>query len=183
MKPVRIVLCSDNHGDRESISFIRREYADFDYLIHCGDSEMMTEELDGFLCVQGNHDYSKHPDHQILTIGDHRIYICHGHMDFYRYFKYNPMIENAKKNHCDTVFFGHVHTYQDTVQQGIRLLNPGSLYHNRDATKPSYMLVTIDDEGIHAERRDYIKVKKEVKKKEPGWFTRWIKKFFEEDNK
>ena len=98
-------------------------------------------------------------------------------MDFYRYFKYHSMIENAKAQQCDTIFFGHVHTFQDMVQEDVRLLNPGSLFHNRDATKPSYMLVTIDDDGIHAERKDYIK----QTDKKPGWIERLLKKLLKEE--
>lgn len=167
MEPVKIILASDNHGKREALDYLRSTYADYDYLIHCGDSEMDTEEMEGFLFVAGNHDHydASVPYQIILEAGGHRIYICHGHMDFMRYFLYASMVENARKKNCDTVFFGHVHTYQDKVQEEIRLLNPGSMYHNRDARHPSYMKILIDDEGIHAERVDYIPESEKNRKK------------------
>lgn len=157
MAPVRILLCGDNHGDREILQHLREQYADYDYLIHCGDSEMTPQDMEGFLFVRGNHDQyydDSVPLRLILEIGAYRIYVCHGHKDFLRYFKYETMLENAAEAGCDTVFFGHVHTYQDTVQKGIRLLNPGSLFHNRDGRHPSYMEIVIDGEDIQVKRVD-----------------------------
>lgn len=158
METVRIVVAGDNHGDRQALRYLRETYADYDYFVHCGDSEMAIEELEGFLCVRGNNDFAlgnNAPDQRILEVGGHRIYICHGHMDFLSYFHYEPLARRAKSQNCDTVFFGHVHTYDDETIDGVRLLNPGSLRHNRDASPPSYMLVYIDEDGIRAVRKEY----------------------------
>lgn len=159
MDKYRILLCSDNHRDRQGLRELREKYADYDYLIHCGDSEMTKEEMEGYLFVRGNHDMyydDSVPDRIILPVGEHRVYICHGHKEFRRYFLYETMLGNAAAAGCDVIFFGHVHTYQDTVQKGIRLLNPGSMYHNRDGKHPSYMEIEICGKEIHAERVDYV---------------------------
>lgn len=174
MNTVRILLVSDNHGDREALKVLREMYADYDYFVHCGDSEMTIDELEGFLCVRGNNDFAlgnNAPDQRILEAGGHRIYICHGHMDFLSYFHYEPMARRAKAQGCDTVFFGHVHTYDDLTVDGVRLLNPGSLRHNRDGSPPSYMLVHISDSGIEAVRMDYIARKKQSRE---TWLDRLI---------
>ena len=174
MKDVRIVLVSDNHGDRKSLQFIRETYADYDYLIHLGDSDLMAEEMEGFLCVCGNHDIQYHdkvPDYRILEIGAHRIYLCHGHKDFLSYYHYKPMVMHAKAHGCDTVFFGHVHTYHDTELDGVRLLNPGSIFHNRDGSSPTYMLVTINEEGLHVQGVTY---QTESAKHPQGWLMRLL---------
>ena len=110
-------------------------------------------ELEGFICVRGNHDFAlegKVPDHLVLEIGGHRIYVCHGHMDFLSYFHYEPMAAHAKENDCDLVFFGHVHTCADVTIDNIRMLNPGSIWHNRDGSRPSYMLVHITGKDVQA---------------------------------
>jgi len=177
MAPVNILLVSDSHGDRESLAYLKELYQDYDYLIHLGDSEMRTAELEGYLAVKGNHDSladADMPELMILEVNGHRILVCHGHKEFIQYFKYAAMLEHAKRENCDTVFFGHVHVYQDTVQQGIRLLNPGSVYHNRDGTHPSYMLVKVDEEGIHAERMRYKAPSRQNEK--PGWLERFLEK-------
>lgn len=153
MDTVRIVLVSDNHGDRQALRYLKTMYADYDYFVHCGDSAMTYGELEGFICVRGNHDFAlegKVPDHLVLEIGGHRIYVCHGHMDFLSYFHYEPMAAHAKENDCDLVFFGHVHTCADVMIDGIRMLNPGSIWHNRDGTRPSYMLVHITGKDVQA---------------------------------
>jgi putative phosphoesterase len=173
MKDVRIVLVSDHHGDRKSLQFIRETYADYDYLIHLGDSDLTVEEMDGFLCVCGNHDLQYHgkvPDYRILEIGAHRIYLCHGHKDFLSYYHYKPMVMHAKAHGCDTVFFGHVHTYDDEVIDGVRLLNPGSIRHNRDGSRASYMLVEISEEEITVTKKEYVKVS------QPGFLEKLIRK-------
>ena len=73
------------------------------------------------------------------------------------YFHYEPMINRARAEGADIIFFGHVHTYLDTVQDGMRLLNPGSIRHNRDATPPSYMLVEISRENVAVTKKEYIR--------------------------
>ena len=159
MDTVRIVLVSDNHGDRKGLQYLRETYADYDYFVHCGDSEMSIGELEGFICVRGNNDFplgNDAPDQTVLEAGGHRIYICHGHMDFLSYFHYEPLARRAQARGCDTVFFGHVHKYDDETVEGVRLLNPGSLRHNRDGSAPSYMLVHINEDGILAQRMEYV---------------------------
>ena len=47
---------------------------------------------------------------------------------------------------CDTVFFGHTHVATDTIVDGVRLINPGSLYYSRDGRPISYCIITIDEE-------------------------------------
>ena len=173
-KEYRIVLVSDNHGDRKSLQYLGETYPEYDYFIHCGDSEMPAGEMDGFICVEGNNDFGYHgeiPLNQVLAVGKHRIYICHGHMDFLSYFHYEPMVKRAVNMGCDIVFFGHVHTYYDEVLDGVRLLNPGSIRHNRDGSPPSYMLVHIRDDDIDVMHMTY-----GSHEKKEGWFARFLKK-------
>ena len=61
----------------------------------------------------------------------------------------------AKKVHCDIVFYGHTHIPQDITVDGIRCINPGSIWHNRDGSKPSYMIIRLDDKNIEVEKKEY----------------------------
>lgn len=163
MNTTRIVLVSDNHGDSQCLKDLKEQYPDYDLFVHCGDSEMEEEYMDGYICVRGNNDYlytRKTPDSLTLHIQGHIIYVCHGHMDFLSYFHYEPMINRAKAEGADIIFFGHVHTYLDTVQDGVRLLNPGSIRHNRDASPPSYMLVEISRENVTVTKKELIRTRK-----------------------
>ena len=58
----------------------------------------------------------------------------------------NVFVDKAKKEKVDTVFFGHTHIFMDDYYNGIRFINPGSIYNNRDLTPPCYAIVTIDDD-------------------------------------
>ncbi len=166
---MKIVLVADNHGDRKCLEYLKETYADYDLFVHCGDSEMPFEEMKGFVCVSGNNDFQYGPavqDQVILHAGGHNIYICHGHMDFLSYFHYEPLAKRAKAKGCDVVFFGHVHVYCDQMVDGVRLLNPGSIRHNRDGTQPSYMLVEISDGEITTIHKTY------GEKKKPDFWSR-----------
>ncbi|MBQ1922419.1 MAG: metallophosphoesterase family protein, partial [Lachnospiraceae bacterium] len=43
--------------------------------------------------------------------------------------------------------FGHTHCHFDTVQKGIRYLNPGAVRGCRDSGKRTYMLLNLADNG------------------------------------
>lgn len=174
MEKVRIVLVSDNHGDRKALKYLRETYADYDYFIHLGDSSLPLEAMEGFICICGNHDLRYHeqvPEYRIFEFCGHRIYACHGHKDFLSYFHYEPMVMHAKKHGCDTVFFGHVHTYHDTILDGVRLLNPGSIWHNRDGSSPTYMLITVTEKGLIVQGVVY---RTEAAKHQDGWLMRLL---------
>ncbi len=172
---MKILAVSDNHGDKEALKNVLAMYPDMDHYIHCGDSEMMAQEMDPrFIKVLGNHDYlmgSNAPIETVLEAGGHRFLICHGHMHFLSYFHYDPMIRKAREKGCDTVIFGHVHTYCDRTEDGMRLLNPGSVWHNRDGTPPSFMIITIEGDTMTAERVTYTKPAREKKEKK-GFFAK-----------
>ncbi len=95
-KSVQIVLVSDNHGSREPLEYVRRTHADADSFIHCGDVELPTYLVDGFAVVQGNNDnYQQFPARRIIELGEHRIYVCHGHRDMF-FGHFDMLSEKAK---------------------------------------------------------------------------------------
>lgn len=156
-KPVKIILVSDNHGDAAPLDFVRDKYRGAQYFIHCGDAELPTWMLGGFSIVQGNNDgYKQFPDRLIMPVGEHQIYICHGHRDMF-FGHVDMLAEKAKENKCDLVFFGHTHIPFDAEIDGIRLVNPGSIWHNRDGSKPSYCIVTLNGKEIKVEKMIYEK--------------------------
>ena len=143
---LKICLCSDNHGDKEIIEKIKNDNNDCDYYFHLGDSSMNEEELFPFISVKGNNDFGiVFPMQRIIEIKNHRILLLHGHG--YTYSLYS-LIKKALDEKCDVVFFGHTHEYLDEEYEGIRLINPGSCFYNKDLSKPCFALVTIDDNGI-----------------------------------
>ena len=150
---LRICLCSDNHGDIDSINKILNDNPSCDYYLHAGDAMLDPSYMNPFAVVLGNNDWDyEYPKQLILEIGGHRILLFHGHGYTY---SVNMLVEKAKQEKVDTIFFGHTHVFMDKYIAGIRLINPGSCFHNRDLTPPSYARVYILDDGsIKAERID-----------------------------
>lgn len=156
-KKIKIVLVSDNHGQREGLEYVRTAHSDADYFFHCGDTELPPYELHGFAVVQGNNDYyGTYPMRKILEIGSHRIMLVHGHRDVI-FGHYEMLADKAAALGCDIACFGHSHIYHDSEVNGVRLLNPGSIWRNRDGSQPSYMIVTLDGDRILAERKTFQK--------------------------
>ncbi len=152
---IRVIICSDSHGRSDGLEYLKKTYPDADYFIHCGDIELPKYMLGGFAAVQGNNDfYNEFPAQLVLEIGMHRILVVHGHRDlFWRSF--DALCGKASALGCDIVCFGHTHIYHDSVEDGIRMLNPGSIWHNRDGSPASYMIMTLDGENIDVQKMTY----------------------------
>lgn len=150
---IRICLCSDNHGNEESLNKILNDNPKCDYYFHLGDSHFDEKKLKPFISVKGNNDWEyDFPKKRIVEIMNHRILLFHG--DGYT-FSEKLLTDKAINEKCDTVFFGHTHMFYDNTYNGIRLINPGSCYHNRDLSNPCYAIVTIESNGIiNVERID-----------------------------
>lgn len=150
---LKICLVSDNHGDLHSINKILNDNPACDYYFHCGDVLVAPELISPFAAVEGNNDWDyDYPKQRIIEIGKHRILIMHSHRYVY---SWQLMVSKAKNEKCDVVFFGHTHSFYDDIHSGIRFINPGSCYHNRDLTAPCYARVYILDNGdIKVERVD-----------------------------
>lgn len=148
---VRICLCSDNHGDIDSIEKIKNDNPACDYYFHLGDSGLNEELLHPFIAVRGNNDWNDFfPVERTFEIYNHRILLMHG--SGYTY-SLNVLADKAKQNKCDVILFGHTHRFLDEEYKGIRLINPGSCFYNRDMSEPCYAIVTVFEDGrINVER-------------------------------
>ena len=155
MDSIKIILVSDNHYHSEPLKVLQEYYKDADYFFHCGDSEMPYKSLAGFARVRGNNDYdSNYPNSLTLEIGEHKFLLVHGHRQLYG-FNYEGLVTMAKREGCDIVCFGHTHRYLAIEQDSILLLNPGSIWCNRDGSDPSYMIITLEGKKVKVERKNY----------------------------
>lgn len=151
----KIVLVSDSHLREGVLKRILDIEKDADHYIHCGDSELMENEIRPFISVRGNNDYyGNFRNEMILKIEGHKILITHGHHYYISFYSLDDLIERAKELNADVVFFGHLHVYIDLVVDDIHLINPGSCNHNRDYSEPSYCVITIDEKDVKVERKE-----------------------------
>lgn len=140
---MKIVVVSDNHGNREVLNKILNDNQDAHYYFHLGDSEMDANDLFPFACVKGNIDYDYNlPYDKVVDVLNHSFFLCHGNSYS---LEYNLLARAGKMNDCDFVLFGHSHCFEDIVVDGVRLINPGSCSRPKDGFNPSYAIINIDD--------------------------------------
>ena len=149
----RILIVSDNHGDETGLKKIIENEGPFDRMIHLGDSQMSEKELfDLVPCpidiVSGNCDsYSSFPKEKILYIGNHTIYITHGHLKGVNY-GMERLINTAIEAGADIALYGHTHTPFRKDMPGLTVINPGSISRPRQFPKvPTWVLMEVDDYG------------------------------------
>lgn len=143
---MEIVVVSDSHGRIEVLKQIRDRHPDADAYIHCGDSETDEAHLDSFVSVQGNNDtYYDYPQFRVIELNTEKLLVIHGHQ-YYMGTRVKEIAQRAKHIHCTMAFFGHTHVFLSTIEDGVLVVNPGSVYMNRDGTPPCYALIH-DHEG------------------------------------
>ena len=145
---MKIVVVSDSHGRDDALEYVLQQHGDAYAYIHCGDLDADPGAFPRFVTVGGNNDiFYDYPDEQILSIGTHRIFIVHSHQFMYSR-RSQQLADAAKERSCDIVCYGHTHIAADETVDGIRLINPGSLWRSRDGRGPSYALLNIDGDTV-----------------------------------
>lgn len=143
---MKIILMSDSHGRNHLIDEIMEKHKDADAFLHCGDIECDEYVYPNMRIVRGNNDYyADFPEKMKIRMGPFRVLMLHSHLCYARD-RLTYLSKMAKKEGCDTVFFGHTHVACDKVVNGIRLINPGSLYYSRDGRPISYCIITVDND-------------------------------------
>lgn len=125
---------------------LKERYPDAVGWIHCGDSELSPHEMHGFVSVQGNNDpYHTFPELVVVPIQGYRALIVHGHRVGISN-RLRQLAKLAKEHQCQFVFFGHSHVFADDTVDGIRIMNPGSIWRSRDGRERSYGIFEIDEQ-------------------------------------
>ena len=155
---IKIVAVSDNHGMMDPIILLPTLFPDADYFFHCGDSREPVRRYGPYAQVRGNNDFYDAPEELVLEVGQHRIYMTHGTRLVY-FGEYHYLAQRAKKHQCDIALFGHTHLYTDQTVEGVRCLNPGSIWHNRDGSDPSFMVIELEGSEIRVYRKSGLALK------------------------
>ena len=163
---MRILILSDSHG----IDINVKRAIDIekpDMLIHCGDSEgseATIEKLAGApkipcVFVKGNCDWgSTYPTTRIFKLHGHNFLITHGHMQRIHSSENCLMLKYlAQENGCDIVCFGHIHVPVDEEEDGVRILNPGSISRPRGGKRKTYMIMEMEEDGRYTVERKFLK--------------------------
>ena len=147
-----VLVISDTHGQHEHLQEVLDRVKP-DVIYHAGDAqgwEGRIQVMAGcpLFAVRGNCDFNVElPSDRVLELGEHRVFLTHGHLYDVRYHNHR-LTEVAKRNGCDIAIYGHTHCPENIVEDGIRVINPGSLSQPRqEGRRPSYAVLYLDEQG------------------------------------
>lgn len=151
---MRILVVSDTHGDLQLLRETITRQRTAEVVIHLGDGagELDIVRLEYpekmFLGVRGNCDFgSILPHTETMTIEGRKIYYTHGHVQGVKLGRYD-LLREARSAKADICLFGHTHRALTDYDDGLYILNPGSLSRSRGGGKPSYGIIDITTGGI-----------------------------------
>jgi len=150
---MKVLIVSDTHGHEKTLKALLKKIKPIDMLVHCGDVEGGENYIRRMAdcpvqMVAGNNDFfCELPREEEFHIGKYHVLLTHGH---YYYISMGTQLlkEDAKARGFDIVMFGHTHRPCLEQEDGIVLLNPGSLsYPRQEGRCPSYILMEIAQNG------------------------------------
>ena len=151
---MRILLVSDTHGNQTALLQAHEAAGSCDAVIHLGDGEQDTRLLEAIddqiqlFQVAGNCDLGSITSRELLCeFGKVRLLLCHG--DRYGVKTgLSRLIERGRAAAVDAVLYGHTHLAQSVEQEGLLLVNPGTLAV--PAPFKSYGILELTEAGITA---------------------------------
>ncbi len=149
---MKLLVVSDSHGNVDALrNILITHYDRSDMIIHLGDGEKDYESVIKHLpvpsvFVRGNCDFaSSAPDLKIIEVEGKRILCTHG----YRYsVKYglSSLKSAARDQKVDMVLFGHTHNAHVEYDDGLYVVNPGSVGWR--CMEPSFAFIDVVKSGI-----------------------------------
>ncbi len=150
---MKILVLSDTHSNIKGIISVLKKHEDINEIFFLGDCvsdiECVKEQFGhkNFHVVFGNCDISRnYKSADIFTINHIRIFFTHGHKYGVKYTLEN-IKATARENNCTLALFGHTHCSLSVYEDGLYIVNPGSISLPRD-NYPSYAIIDITDKGI-----------------------------------
>lgn len=150
---MRILVMSDSHHRTAVIDKALFAQPTAEYVFFLGDNVSDIEDYEllypdkTFFSVSGNCDYNSFiPSTGVETVAGKRIFYTHGHTLGVKGSTAH-LRAAAEQNNCDIALFGHTHISKIVYDNGIYLVNPGSISSPRSG-RPSYAVIDITDGGI-----------------------------------
>lgn len=159
---MKILIISDTHRKHENLEYVLEKEKPIDLLIHLGDAEGCEDYIEAIAecpveVVAGNNDFfTELPGEKIISIGNYKVLLTHGH-----YYYVNTgtarLKEEAADRGVDIVMYGHTHRPMLAKEDGLVILNPGSLsYPRQEGRQPSYIIMEIEEDGQAYFSQEYL---------------------------
>ena len=146
---MKIIVISDTHGHIEELDNVLEIEGMPDLLLHCGDICGDEERLRSRLVcpcrmVGGNMDFSwQLPADALVDAEDRKIFLTHGHRLGVN-FDTLTLAEEALVCEADIALYGHTHVPDIHEEEGIIVMNPGSLcFPRQSGRRKSYGVIRI----------------------------------------
>ena len=131
---MRILVLSDSHGMPSRILDAVEAHPEAETLIFLGDGERDLDTVESYynslpnvIKVAGNCDFSSSlPLLRVVTLGGKKIYCTHGHAEHVKYGT-DELLLRARQEGADIVLYGHTHTGVTCFDDGLYIMNPGSI--------------------------------------------------------
>jgi len=151
---MKIMVVSDTHGNYLAPLACLDENSGVDLIVHLGDEICDGRMLNNLtqipiILVPGNCDpEAREPRELCGVIGGQRIFMTHG--DRYRVKNgLDALVSKAAEEKASVVLFGHTHVPLVQKENGILLVNPGTLMAGN--RKKSYAILTVTKNSASAE--------------------------------
>lgn len=152
---MRILVLSDSHGRASRLEEIIEAQSTAKHVFFLGDVLKDAEYLEElypdrtFYKVSGNCDfYCDVPSHKSVTIAGKKIFYTHGH-EYGVKSSYSHLLSYAKALSADIVLYGHTHIPNIRYEDGVYLVNPGSVGRGRE-NGDTYAYIDIVDGDVFA---------------------------------
>ena len=151
---MKVLVISDTHGNIENAKSVLNQVIPegVKTVLHCGDYISDARLIEKFYPqvevygVYGNCDvgfggaYS-----EVITLEGVSIYMSHGHKYGVKWGDYDEVAIDAIAHEATVAICGHSHEAYLKKNQGILIMNPGSLTLPRDSRYPSYGILELEN--------------------------------------
>ncbi len=145
---MKLGIISDTHGEHSLIDKAMKNLKDVDLIIHAGDHYKDAKYIEkkyniNVIGVAGNCDEEK-IDEKLKVINGKRFFITHGHNHNVKT-NISNLFYTGKEKDVDVIIFGHSHVPFYEVEEGIAIINPGSISIPRGGSQKSGCILTINE--------------------------------------
>ncbi|NMA82432.1 MAG: metallophosphoesterase [Epulopiscium sp.] len=150
---MKYLVISDTHTDlNNAINIIEQWKEAIIGVIHLGDHDEDAEILQKqypnliFHYVAGNCDVGTNPQEKIIILGEYKIWLLHGHR-YQIQWGYDGLYYAAQEKNVQVVLVGHTHIPCILEDDGVLIMNPGSIVQPRHEKGPSYGMLGLEKDG------------------------------------
>lgn len=150
---MKILIVSDTHRRDHNLQRVMELEGPVERVIHLGDIEETEGAIQRIVAcpldiVCGNNDYwGDLPKEKEIMIGRYQVLLTHGHY-YYVSLDTKLLKSEARARGFQIAMYGHTHRPKIENENGLIVLNPGSLsYPRQEGRKPSYIIMKLDEDG------------------------------------